>query len=70
MVVARFPLRGLCESQSLFRRILVAPIEQEHLRVRRLDDNAEDWVANLYIEGHVPTFQWVSRETDKAIVAE
>jgi hypothetical protein len=48
----------------------VAPIEQEHLRVRRLDDNAEDWVANLYIEGHVPTFQWVSRETDKAIVAE
>jgi len=35
------------------------PIEQGRLRVRRLDDNAEDWVANLYIEGHVPDFQWV-----------
>ena len=35
------------------------PIEQGRLRVRRLDDNAEDWVANLYIEGHVPSFQWV-----------
>jgi Tol biopolymer transport system component len=34
------------------------PIEQGRLRVRRLDDNAEDWVANLYIEGHVPVFQW------------
>jgi WD40 repeat protein len=35
------------------------PIEQGRLRVRRLADNAEDWVANLYIEGHVPSFQWV-----------
>ena len=35
------------------------PIEQGRLRVRRLDDNAEDWVANLYVEGHVPSFQWV-----------
>jgi Tol biopolymer transport system component len=34
------------------------PIEQGRLRVKRLDDNAEDWVANLYIEGHVPVFQW------------
>lgn len=34
------------------------PIEQGRLRVRRLNDNAEDWVANLYIEGHVPEFQW------------
>jgi Tol biopolymer transport system component len=39
------------------------PIEQGRLRVRRLDDNSEDWVANLYIEGHVPSFQWVRRET-------
>jgi Tol biopolymer transport system component len=35
------------------------PIEQGRLRVRRLDDNAEDWVANLYIEAYVPSFQWV-----------
>lgn len=35
------------------------PIEQGRLRVRRLDDNSEDWVANLYIEGHVPSFQWL-----------
>jgi Tol biopolymer transport system component len=35
------------------------PIEQGRLRVRRLEDNAEDWVANLYVEGHVPSFQWV-----------
>jgi len=35
------------------------PIEQGRLRVRRLEDNAEDWVANLYIEGHVPDFQWI-----------
>lgn len=35
------------------------PIEQGRLRVRRLDDNAEDWVANFYIEGHVPSFQWI-----------
>jgi len=34
------------------------PIEQGRLRVRRLDDNAEEWVANLYVEGHVPSFQW------------
>jgi Tol biopolymer transport system component len=43
------------------------PIEEGRLRVRRLDDNAEDWEANLYIEGHVPSFQWVTRETEKAI---
>ncbi len=35
------------------------PIEQGRLRVRRLEDNAEDWISNLYIEGHVPSFQWV-----------
>lgn len=35
------------------------PIEQGRLRVRRLEDNAEDWVANLYVEGHVPSFRWV-----------
>lgn len=40
------------------------PIEQGRLRVRRLDDNAEDWVANLYIEGHVPSFQWVHLAPD------
>jgi Tol biopolymer transport system component len=34
------------------------PIEQGRLRVRRLHDNEEDWVANLYIEGHVPSFLW------------
>ena len=26
--------------------------------MRRLDENSEDWVANLYVEGHVPRFQW------------
>jgi Tol biopolymer transport system component len=36
------------------------PIEQGRVRVRRLEDNAEDWVANLYIEGHVPSFRWVT----------
>lgn len=35
------------------------PIEQGRLRIRRLADNAEDWMTNLYIEGHVPSFQWV-----------
>lgn len=35
------------------------PMEQGRLRIRRLEDNAEDWVANLYIEGHVPSFQWI-----------
>jgi Tol biopolymer transport system component len=35
------------------------PIEQGRLRVRRLEDNQEDWAANLFIEGHVPHFQWV-----------
>jgi len=44
---------------GLFEGSWWPPIEQGRLRVRRLDDNAEDWVANLYIEGHVPSFQWV-----------
>jgi hypothetical protein len=35
------------------------PEEQGRLRVRRLDDSAEDWVANLFVGGYVPSFQWV-----------
>lgn len=35
------------------------PIEQGRLRVRRLEDNAEDWVVNLYVQAHVPQFQWI-----------
>src|SRR5260370_15947102 len=34
------------------------PEEQGRLRVRRLEDNAEDWAANLFV-GHVPSFQWI-----------
>jgi hypothetical protein len=47
-------------SRNRFPEGLWSPlIEQGRLRVRRLDDNAEDWVANLYIEAYVPSFQWV-----------
>jgi Tol biopolymer transport system component len=34
------------------------PEEQGRLRVRRLEDNTEDWAANLFVV-HVPSFQWV-----------
>ena len=47
-------------SRNRFPEGLWSPlIEQGRLRVRRLEDNAEDWVANFYIEGYVPSFQWV-----------
>jgi Tol biopolymer transport system component len=39
------------------------PEEQGRLRVRRLDDNAEDWVANLFVGGYIPSFQWVQRRS-------
>jgi WD40 repeat protein len=37
---------------------LVVDVAFVRLRIRRLEDNSEDWVAG-FSEVHVPTFQWV-----------